>query len=223
ENVEILRFNELSNLDMDQEIGNENKKDGQILSQLLLKDYECDLLKRIFVALKPFKLATKFFLGSKYPTLSLMYPTIRELQNQYMHSDEISNSEDDEDNDQSDILLDSENENEDEFYSQLDSVCDARSHALSLPPNLDLIEKEFKNAIFNSLEKNWYDFHEIGLVATLLDPRTKKISLFTSKEQTLPTAPEITQNLFFEGIFGVQDHKDIAPLDEVIQYLDLAP
>lgn len=154
ENVEILRFNELSNLDMDQEIGsaeeeevdestikilrnrsevctrwnssyyswarllelkdaiiwlasvlplkkgNENKKDGQILSRLLLKDYEWDLLKRIVDALKPFELATTFFSGSKYPTLSLMYPTIRELQNQYivnLYSDEISNSEDDED------------------------------------------------------------------------------------------------------------------------------
>ncbi|CAG8705528.1 31076_t:CDS:2, partial [Gigaspora margarita] len=145
---------------------------------------------------------------------------------------------------ESNLLLDSESENEDEFYSQLDSSCDACSHALSSSPNLDPIEKEFKNAIVNSLEKNWHDFHKIGLVATLLDPRTKKITLFTSSEcekarmklrdefensdsqleqETLLIAPEITQNPFFEAIFGVQDHKDIVPLDEVIRYLDLAP
>ncbi|CAG8774517.1 38862_t:CDS:2 [Gigaspora margarita] len=158
------------------------------------------------------------------------------------------NSEDDEDNNELDLLLDSESENEDEFYSQLDLSYDACSHALS---NFDLIEKEFKNAIFNSLEKNWYDFYEIRLVATLLDPRTKKMISFTSRERekarmklrdefeklqrliissnsqleqkTLPIASEIIQNSFFESIFGVQDHEDIAPLDEVIRYLDLAP
>lgn len=43
------------------------------------------------------------------------------------------------------------------------------------------------------------------------------------EQETLPIAPEITQNPFFEGIFGVQNQEDIAPLDEVIRYLDLAP
>ncbi|CAG8741004.1 3392_t:CDS:2, partial [Racocetra fulgida] len=92
EDVEIVRFNPLSALDIDEEIasvlslkkGKENKRDSQKLSQLLLKDYEWDLLKRIINALKPFEYATKFFSGSKYPTLLLMYPIIRELQNKFI-------------------------------------------------------------------------------------------------------------------------------------------
>ncbi|CAG8778716.1 14354_t:CDS:2 [Gigaspora margarita] len=36
------------------------------------------------------------------------------------------------------------------------------------------------------------------------------------EQETLPIASEIIQNLFFEGIFGVQNQEDIAPLDEVI-------
>ncbi|CAG8529291.1 45391_t:CDS:2 [Gigaspora margarita] len=138
---------------------------------------------------------------------SISFNTLRRKEFQ---CDKISNSEDNEDDNESDLLLDSESENEDEFYSQLDSA-----------------------------------------FATLLDPQTKKMILFTSRErekariklkdefeklqqlnisgdnqleqETLLIAPEITQNPFFEGIFWVQNQEDIAPLDEVIRYLDLAP
>ncbi|CAG8815001.1 37923_t:CDS:2, partial [Gigaspora margarita] len=116
--------------------------------------------------------------------------------------DEISNSEDNEDNNKSDLLLNSKSKNKDEFYSQLDSA-----------------------------------------FATLLNSQTKKMILFTSRErekariklkdkfeklqqlnisgdnqleqETLLIAPEITQNPFFESIFGVQNQENIAPLDEL--------
>ncbi|CAG8716880.1 24240_t:CDS:2 [Gigaspora margarita] len=84
---------------------------------------------------------------------------------------------------------------------------DTYSHA-SLP-NLNQLEKEFKIAISDSLNKYWLNFCEVGLVATLLDPRTKKMSHLniTSDDQpqqisTLITT-KITQNPFFEGIFRV--------------------
>ncbi|CAG8446597.1 319_t:CDS:2 [Cetraspora pellucida] len=151
EDVKIIRFNQLSALDIDEEIcseeeddknkeidestikdaimwlaivlslktGKENKKDGQKLFQLLLKDYD------------------------KYPTLSLMYPIIRELQNKFIDFN---------------MLLDSENDD------------NTHSHTSSPPPDLDQIEKQFKIAISNSLNKYWLNFHKVGLVATLLDP-----------------------------------------------------
>ncbi|CAG8847758.1 10164_t:CDS:1, partial [Racocetra persica] len=78
--------------------GKENQKDGQKLSQLLLKDYEWDLLKRVVNILKPFEFATTLFSGSKYPTLSIMYPIIRELQNKFMDVS-LELSADNEDND----------------------------------------------------------------------------------------------------------------------------
>ncbi|CAG8685837.1 12981_t:CDS:2, partial [Racocetra fulgida] len=97
-------------------------------------------------------------------------------------------------------------ENNDDIYSQA-----------SLPPSdLDQIEKQFKIAIYDFLNKYWYDFREVGLVATLLDPGPKEL------QQTSSTVTEIMQNLFFEGIFGVQDQEDI-PLDEMAQYLKITP
>ncbi|CAG8795491.1 3079_t:CDS:2, partial [Racocetra fulgida] len=144
---------------------------------------------------------------------------------------ELSNN--DEDSDNEDDL-----ENDDNTYSQ----------APSSPPDLDQIEKQFKIAIYDSLNKYWYDFREVGLVATLLDLRTKRISAFTNRErekaetklrnefknlqcinnisndqpvqQTLSTVTEIMQNLFFESIFGVQGQEDIL-LDKVARYLKI--
>ncbi|CAG8728914.1 16105_t:CDS:2, partial [Dentiscutata heterogama] len=124
------------------------------------------------------------------------------------------------------MLLDSENDDD----------------ILPPPPDLDQIEKQFKIAISDSLNKYWHEFHDVGLIATLLDPRTKKITIFTNRErekaetklrnefenlhlnitsndqpeqQALPSmATEIMQNPFFEGIFGVRSQED-TPLDEV--------
>ncbi|CAG8510944.1 12760_t:CDS:2 [Cetraspora pellucida] len=152
EDIEIVQFNQLSALDIDEKIGSEEEdyEDREIdesTIKLLLKDYEWDLLKRIVDALKPFEQATKFFSESKYPTLSLIYPIICELQNKFINFSLELN-----------MLLDSENDD------------DTHSHAPSPLPDLDQIEKQFKIAISDSLNKYWLDFHEVGLVATLLDP-----------------------------------------------------
>ncbi|CAG8810941.1 1711_t:CDS:2, partial [Gigaspora margarita] len=74
-----------------------------------------------------------------------------------------------------------------------------------LPPDLDQIEKQFKIAISDSLNKYWHDFHEVGLVATFLDPQTKKIA----QQISMVTVTEIMLNPFFESIFGVQDQEDM--------------
>ncbi|CAG8632092.1 9062_t:CDS:2, partial [Gigaspora rosea] len=153
ENVKILQFNELLNLDIDQEIG--LAKEEEIAEEELLfvsMAFRTEgSVKKNCCCIKTIQACNKILSGGKYSTLSLMYPTIRELQNQYivnLHSDEISNSENDKNNNNS------ENENENEFYSQLDLACDTCSHALSSPPNLDLIEKNLKMLFLIFLEKN---------------------------------------------------------------------
>lgn len=81
------------------ERSNDSKKDGKLLKQCLLKDYEWNLLKKIVELLEPFEIATRFFSGAKYPTLSLMYPTIQKLKIQYAYeSGSLSNNCENEDN-----------------------------------------------------------------------------------------------------------------------------
>ncbi|CAG8566799.1 4332_t:CDS:2, partial [Scutellospora calospora] len=165
---------------------------------LLLKDHEWNLLERIINALKPLELVTKFFSGSKYPTLSI----IVEIDNEY-DCDDSNNIELD--------ILDSESD--DEFYSP-DSVFYKYDTRLHTPPDLNKIEQEFKNAIFNFLNKYWYDFYEQLNITSNNE---------LEQETLLLADTEIMQNPFFEGIFGTQEQEDTTSLDEIARYLDIAP
>ncbi|CAG8729751.1 16781_t:CDS:2 [Cetraspora pellucida] len=78
---------------------------------------------------------------------------------------------------------------------------DTHLHTSLLLPNLDQIEKQFKIAISDSLNKYWHNFYKAGL-----------------QQKSTPIVTKIMQNLFFEDIFGVQNYKDML-LDEVAQYL----
>ncbi|CAG8528999.1 2034_t:CDS:2, partial [Scutellospora calospora] len=195
EDVEILQFNELSNLDIN-EIDSAEDDDEEmdeptikilcnisdISSTLLLqKGNENKKDERIINALKPLELATRFFSGSKYPTLLIIYLTIRELQNRFKDFNSVEIDNEDYCDDKLDIL---DSESDDEFYSP-DSVFYKHDTCSHTPPDLDKIEQEFKNAIFNSLNKYWYDFCEVS------DNELKQ-------EIPLSADTEIMQNLFFE-------------------------
>ncbi|CAG8809122.1 22077_t:CDS:2, partial [Racocetra persica] len=157
--VKIIQFNQISALEIDEKIdsekgeddkeidestikilsitwlasilplkkGKENQKDSQKLSQLFLKNYK-----------------------KQFPTFSLMYPIIRELQNKFLDVS-LELNDNNEDNDDDNDILDSEDEND-------DTPC-----APPPPSNLDQIEKKFKIVISNSLNKYWHDFCDIGL------------------------------------------------------------
>ncbi|CAG8779638.1 8609_t:CDS:2, partial [Dentiscutata erythropus] len=158
---------------------------------------------RIINALKLFDQATKFFSGSKYPTLSIMYSIIHELQNKFIEfSLELSNDNENSDN-KDDMLLDSENDDD----------------IPPPPPDFDQIEKQFKIAITDSLNKYWHKFQREKAKTKLRNEFENLHLNITSndqpEQQALPSmVTEIMQNLFFEGIFGVRSQED-TPLDEV--------
>ncbi|CAG8745719.1 13458_t:CDS:2, partial [Racocetra fulgida] len=130
EDVEIVRFNLLSALDIDEEIGSKEEDEDREIDEFTIKvlhnitDISSVLPLKKGKENKRDKYATKFFSGSKYPTLSLIYPIICELQNKFIDmSLELSNN--DEDSNNEDDL-----ENDDDTYLQ----------APSPPPDLDQIE-----------------------------------------------------------------------------------
>ncbi|CAG8749026.1 24678_t:CDS:2, partial [Gigaspora margarita] len=130
--------------------------------------------------------------GSQYPTLSIMYSIIRKLQNQFIEfSLELNNNKNS--SNENDMLLDSEN----------------NDNTPPLPPDLDQIERQFKIAISNSLNKYWHNFCEVGL-----NLHFNITSNDQPEQQTsMVIVTEIMQSPFFEGIFGVQDQEDM-PLDK---------
>ncbi|CAG8736626.1 16785_t:CDS:2, partial [Racocetra fulgida] len=206
EDVEIVRFNPLSALDIDEEIGLEEEDEDREIDESTIK-----VLHNIT------DICTRW--NSSY----YLWTRLLELKDAITWLASV-------------LPLKKRKEN--------------KRDTPSPPPDLDQIEKQFKIAIYNSLNKYWYDFREVGLVATLLDLRTKRMSAFTNRErekaetklrnefenlqrinntsndqpvqQTSSTVIEIMQNLFFEDIFGVQGQEDI-PLDEVARYLKITP
>ncbi|CAH1768145.1 11743_t:CDS:2, partial [Entrophospora sp. SA101] len=143
------------------EANNDSKKDARCLKQCLLQDYEWDLLEKVLLLLKPFEEATTFFSGAQYPTSSLMYPTIQKLKIKYACGVTGRNRKDDNDNDE----------------SQKKSNPPPR-------PNLNNIAMIFQQKIYESLFDYWNQTSDIGLLATLLDPRLKKMVLFDYETRT---------------------------------------
>nr|CAG8656639.1 5008_t:CDS:2 [Entrophospora candida] len=205
------------------ETNNDSKKDARRLKQCLLQDYEWDLLEKVLLLLKPFEEATTFFSGAQYPTLSLMYPTIQKLKIKYACDVTGRNRKDDNDNDE----------------SQKKSNPPPR-------PNLNNIAMIFQQKIYESLFDYWNQTSDIGLLATLLDPRLKKMVLFDyeTRMRTIEKLNELYLELkyveeqdrqsscissssqatkvspFFESIFGNLNDEE-SELSEVDRYLDL--
>ncbi|CAG8836767.1 18035_t:CDS:2, partial [Gigaspora margarita] len=95
---------------------------------------------------------------------------------------------------------------------------------LPLPPDLDQIEKKFKIAILDSLNKYWHDFAREKLRNEFKNLQHLNVIgnyQLEQLEQQISTSigTEMMQNPFFEGIFGAQDQ--VTPLDEVVQYLNM--
>ncbi|CAG8506259.1 1225_t:CDS:2, partial [Dentiscutata heterogama] len=182
--VKIVQFNQLSTLDID-EIGSEEEdNDYKEIDEFTIKD----LLERIVNALKPFELATKFFSGSKYLTLSLIYFIIYELQNKFMNFS-LELSDNNENSDNKDV-----------------SFVDPWTKKISAFTNREYEKAETK------LKNEYKNLQHLNITSN--DQPKQQISI--------PIITKIMQNLFFEGIFEVQVQEDM-PLDEVAQYLKIAP
>ncbi|CAG8755070.1 23539_t:CDS:2 [Gigaspora margarita] len=179
---------------MDEEIGSEEDDDDKEINESTIKILRniTDICTRwnsnYFLWTRLLEL--KDAITCQYPTLSIMYPIIRKLQNQFIEFGLESSNENSDDED--DMLLDSEN------YDDTPPP----------PPDLDQIEKQFKIAIGMIFVK------EREKAETKLRNEFENLYFnITSNDQpeqqtSMVTVTEIMQNLFFEGIFGVQDQED---------------
>ncbi|CAG8727724.1 5373_t:CDS:2, partial [Dentiscutata erythropus] len=124
-------------------------------------------------------IATEVFSAEKYPTLSVIYPVVKVLKSEF--NSNLSNIELDIDGYKPDIS----------YYSKSDdnseSEYDNTSTQLPRIPPIQSVILKVKQEIYNSLQKYWGNRNNAGLLATLLDPRLKKMRPWPNyiKEKTI--------------------------------------
>ncbi|CAG8556756.1 2163_t:CDS:2, partial [Dentiscutata heterogama] len=150
------------------------------------------LLDSLILLLKPFYEATNIFSGSSYPTLNLIYPTMRLLIKKFEPSYEqteedyaellfgpivISQSQltDNEDSDELDI------ENEFDILIVSEQLRQPLQPSVTSEELCDLV----KAASYLSLQEYWEVPEEVGLIASFLDPRIKNLRFLNN--ETLKT------------------------------------
>ncbi|CAG8734367.1 26636_t:CDS:2, partial [Dentiscutata erythropus] len=152
--------NSLNNLATSQTSTND-----QILSNFALDQ---DPTTKVF---KPIKEATKWLSGQKYCILSLIFPTIQVLKYNYIVIEEDNKV--------------SENETVEKETKEEDINDDTDNEEVDEPtrPNIDKIIKLVKNSIYNALF-NYFDTPpDPALLASLLDPRFKRIKEWSENEK----------------------------------------
>ncbi|CAG8791356.1 27549_t:CDS:2, partial [Dentiscutata erythropus] len=139
----------------------DDKKDGQKLRHYLPNESEWKLIRELIKIFELFDQATEAFSAEKFPTLSIVYPTIEVLKLEFSTYIDSNLAEDI--FNKSELNIDSDSDNEDNL-TNLPEIFD-----------IELIINDVKNAIYHSLWRYWDNLSNIGLLATLLNPRLKQM------------------------------------------------
>jgi hypothetical protein len=254
-------------LNLSLETDRESKKDCKELKKRNLKTWEWDLLNQLIKVFKPIEEATEWLGGQKYCTLSLIYPTIQALKYDYI-SDEDLGIEETMDTDERGIEektdenrmeeeetgedeVEEEETDEDGMEEEEIDMSDNEHHDLrdvsahDDKPNINRIINLVKESIYDALFNYFDSPPDAVLIASLLDPRFKKmkgwlnndkkkvIALLRSeyymlKDDEISDQREVrimnnTKNNQTSGfrshLFG-DDDEDLMDEDEVDRYLD---
>jgi hypothetical protein len=233
-------------LETDREAG----KDCEELKKRNLKHWEWDLLSQLIEVFKPIEEATEWLGGQKYCTLSSIYPIIQALKYDYIsYSIEVDEDlEMDIDEREKEGETDEDGTEEDETDMSDDEPIRNRNlqgvTAHDDKPNINRIINLVRKSIYNALFNYFDSPPDAVLIASLLDPRFKKmkgwldndkekaIALLRSEYYMLKSRDELsdqrvissTKNNQASGfklrLFGDDDDDDLMNEDEVDRYLD---
>ena len=191
----------------------------------MLNENEWNLMKDLVKILEKFEIVTKLLGGSNYITISLVYPMILSLKN---HIKEMLDCYQDNENDEnSDILIDLFSDNnitniQREILEEFDEIPDntaadiikidkkGQKKKLDISKSIEtdrliiLVIKVLEIAI----NKYWTVSTEVGLISTILDPRTKKLQKFTDSEKLKATTLLINKYEIFK-INNNDDNNDL--------------
>ncbi|CAG8761097.1 39342_t:CDS:2, partial [Gigaspora margarita] len=188
-----------------------DRLDGEYLKLITLTKNEWQLLDSLIRLLKPFYNATKIFSGSSYPTLNLIYPTMKLLIKDQSQSINNENS------DELDI------KNEFDTLVALEQLRQLLQVLQGWPPVIteelyDLV----KAASYLSFQEYWEVPEEIGLVSSFLDPRIKHLKFLVGldKSPSVSTFETATNNDLIVALYSSEEPDDeIFNEGEVDRYL----
>lgn len=167
------------------------KKDGRQIKKINLSDDEWNFMESLVTLLSPFEEATTLLGGSNYTTLSLMHPVISDLKAKFKDQALSASSFtepividltkpitilDDEDNEE---LIEFLSENDDEIIHPTTKT----KIKINLPMPTEGILDQIKIIISQAFDKYWNELSDLGLIASLLDPRVKGLSFVTPLER----------------------------------------
>ena len=175
----------------------ENNKDGNRLERIMLSEEEWKFMEDLVIILKEFEEITRILGGSKYVTLSLIYPSILKLKDFIKNMLETYQKNHNEDNSQNINRILLNDDIQDEILEEFEEIPDSeiadtieinengskKRLNISRPIETKGLVLLFLEALNGSLKKYWSVSSDIGLLATLLDPRSKKLVRFSTTEK----------------------------------------
>ncbi|CAB4475617.1 unnamed protein product [Rhizophagus irregularis] len=202
----------------------ENKKDGDRLERIMLSDEEWKFMETLVGILKEFEEITRILGGSKYVTLSLIYPSILKLKDFIKNTLKTYQEGNNEGNNQNinEILL-NDDDIQEEILEEFEEIPDGE-----IADTIEINEKGskkklnilrsvetkglallFLEALEGSLKKYWSVSSDVGLLATLLDPRSKKLVRFNTTEVQKATTLLVKRyEMFMENEVNIKDKNE---------------
>ncbi|GBC12604.1 zinc finger BED domain-containing protein 1-like [Rhizophagus irregularis DAOM 181602=DAOM 197198] len=156
------------------------KDDAKRLKKINLTNNEWDAIRDLLEILGPFAELTERLEGTKYATMSYIYPGITKLKKLFHPAREFCNSDMNlETND------DAFEEHQFEEVDEDDEPGARRKIQINTPVNTSNLLDKIKANLYKALENYYEVIEKEALIAALLDPRKKKMKFATNDQKEL--------------------------------------
>jgi hAT family protein len=157
-----------------------SKEDARRLTKINLTNDEWDVIRDLLEILGPFAELTETLEGTKYATMSYIYPGIAKLKKRFCPTIELNNNN---------LNLETDDhafeEHQFEDADEDDEPEARRKIKINIPTNTTGILDNTKANLYKALEKYYEVIEKEALIAALLDPRKKKLKFASNDEKEL--------------------------------------
>ncbi|CAB4410253.1 unnamed protein product [Rhizophagus irregularis] len=168
--------------------------DRRRLNSIMLTNEEWSFMKSLLNILQPVEEVTRKLSGSNYVTLSLVYPTLALLLKRIRTGvdfglDDLENINYNNEDTVFEALW-NESDDEDDFEVEYEFYTDTNGRRRKKKKPIDIsspfdptgVEIKVRKILYKAIKHYWSVREDIGLIASLLDPRWKNLSFATQEE-----------------------------------------